>query len=499
MINKKEIIKNGSIFAFYTIAIFLAYMMFMHPLMTSDYIPAYNKEEPTIMTFASCVSGGRFMAYFISRFLGHLAKFNITRYENAYVMQIMGIILYAVSCTIVFSLIADCFKSKVDSLIVQGCILLSIINPCVVETFRYGAFDWSLGILLTILAAGSLIKKRYIVGLVLGFCATSTYQSNCLIILIVSVGMLCIRKDNNIKGVCKQIGYVIGVSGMSAFLNLGIQQVLLKWLFPSIVPAKNAFINTENLGEHLYNIFLTMKKILLEFYDMLPKNFLLFFGIILLLPTLVYLKRKKKYFNSAMLIFMLLVVIIVPFAFGIVTPAIWYAQRTMLSIFWGISLLLILIIHEVSECQILKRYIFSIIGIFAIIVVFYTETCITDSFITQAIDRSEAMSIQNEIVRYEEETGIKVDTIAARQSPGVNWENNSVLLHYGYITYNQRMVVDPWAQGGYINYVNNTNYKYRGMTDDEFSLYFENYRDWNTYMPSNQLHFEGSTLYWIIY
>ncbi len=498
---KKQLTEYGTTFVFYMISIFLVYMMFMHPLMTSDYIPTYPlKDEVELLDLASLTSGGRFIVFFINRFHWLLAKMNITYFENAYIMQIMGIMLYSMSCTIVFYLIVDCFTDKKEIIFVKACVLFSMVNPCVVETFRYGAIDWSIGILITILSVRAIIKRQYILGVILGFCATSCYQSNCLILLIVSIGILCIRIDNNnIKENIKHIIYAIGITGVGALLNIGLQKCLLKFLFPSVVPVKDVAMSSNNLGEHLLKIFFEMKRILLEFYDMLPRNCLLYFGALLLIPAIIYLVIKKKYINSIMIALMFLAVIIVPFSFGIVTPVLWYAQRTMLSLFWGISLLIILILYQVRDCQVLKKYTYTIVSIFAIIVVFYTETCITDSYINQAVDKSEAISIHNEIVKYEEETGIKVDTIASRLSPGVNWENNSLLLRYNNITYNQRMVVDSWAQGGYINYINNTSYQCRGMTDDEFSQYFEDYRDWNSYIPSNQLHFEGNTLYWIIY
>lgn len=501
MSNKKKRLEYGMVFSFYMITIFLVYMMFMHPLMTSDYIPSYStRGESKLIDFASLISGGRYMAFFINRLHWLLTKIHITYFENAYIMQIMGMALYAVSCTVMFSMVTDYFEEKAENIYVKVCILFSMVNPCVVETFRYNALDWSIGILFTVLSIYAIMQKRYVRSLILGFLATSCYQSHCLIILLVSVGLLLLKKENeNIKESFRSIIFAVGVSGMCALLNIGIQKVFLKVLFPDLVPVKNASVDTEHMVDHLYHIFQNIKKILLEFYDMLPQNCLLYFAVLLLIPTLVYLLRQRNYFNSIKMLFMLLAVIFVPFGFGIVTPVLWYAQRTMLSIFWGISILLILIMKYVSGCRPLRNYIFMITGIFALIVIFYTETCITDSFINQGVDRSEAIAIQNEIIRYEAESGNKVDTIASRIGPGVNWQNNSLLLSYGYITYNQRIVVDSWAQGGYINYVNHTEYKCRSMTNEEFALYFENYRDWNSYVPSEQLHFEENILYWVIY
>lgn len=501
VVQKKILPEQGTVFAFYMTAIFFVYMMFMHPLMTSDYIPTYpTRNEFELIDFASLISGGRYMAFFINRLHWLLAKMHINYFENAYIMQFMGMILYAISCTVIFSLVKEQFADKAERIFAKVCILFSVVNPCVVETFRYNALDWAAGILFTVLSIRAVVQNRYVQGLVLGFLATSCYQSHCLIILVVSVGLLFIKNDNgNIKESFRPVITAVGISGMCALLNIGIQKIAVKMLFPDLVVVKDASLDIGNLLEHLHNILLTIKKILLEFYDMLPRNCLLYFAVLLLIPASVYLFRQRNYLKIIKMAAMLLAVIIVPFGFGIVTPVLWYAQRTVLAVFWGISILLLLIMKYISGCQALRNYTFVVTGIFALIVLFYTETCITDSFINQGISRSEAIAIQNEIIRYEDTSGQKVDTIVSRIGPGVNWVNNGLLLSYGWITYNQRMVVDSWAQGGYINYVNNTDYQCREMTEEEFAMYFENYRDWNSYVPSDQLHFEENVLYWVIY
>ena len=115
------------------------------------------------------------------------------------------------------------------------------------------------------------------------------------------------------------------------------------------------------------------------------------------------------------------------------------------------------------------------------------------------MDKNEAMCVQKEIEKYEQETNNKIEMIVSRVdlNPKYTYENVQ-LLSYNYATYNHRVMRDAWAQGGYLNYVNHTNYQYREMSNEEYSEYFDN-KQWDYYMPSEQLVFVDNILYWAVY
>ena len=285
---------------------------------------------------------------------------------------------------------------------------------------------------------------------------------------------------------------------LSAGISIIIQKILLKYVYKDINIIKNVSISS-SIGTRFWDMFLYVKSVWIECYSMLPKYFLVILLLLILTVTLVCLIKDRNFNVIPSIILYMGMCIIAPFSFGLVQDSFWYAQRTLLSMFVGISVLGLMGLFCVSNNLTVKKLLVVGVGIVAVVDVYFTNACIIDSFTNQAMDRAEMQSIQCEIEKYEMKTGNKIDTIVSRIGPEVNWVHNNMILPYTSITYNIRIVVDFWAQGNYLNYVNGTEYSYRGMTDEEFETYFPDYYDWSSYVPEDQLQFDENTLYWVIY
>ncbi|MDE5802955.1 MAG: glucosyltransferase domain-containing protein [Lachnospiraceae bacterium] len=482
----------------YTGILFAVYMMFMHFYITSDYIPFASLGGVVPMPdFNVAASGGRFLSYITSWIFYLLSKLNVSYYQNVFVIQIMGILLYAWTGTMLHTMVSGCFKEKGQKYLVDGAILLCFINPFMVETYVYGSFEWAVGIWLAVFAVGKLVHKKYILGLFLSLCATSVYQTNIFIVLIVWLLMIFMENhEKDIKRMVKHIVLAVSATAATAMCSILLQKLVVLSGNTSS-PGKEAVLSG-SIVEKVESILRSAINVLWSMQGMLPRRSLFVFCAVLYCMAIYVLVTKKKAISYAVVwTIMLGILFLVPFSYGLVMMSRAFPARTILSLFFSVSVFLISVLYIVKDYVKITKVMKVICGLFAAVVIFYTETCILDCYIRQALDFNEAMCIQDEIREYEEATGIEIKTVSAGKSPKPVY--CSLMLHLSYdTTYNYRIMHDYWAQTRFLNYVAHENYEVSWMDEEEYEKYFGT-QSWEVFNPSEQLHFEGDTLYWAIY
>lgn len=478
--------------------LFSSYMMFMHFYITSDYIPTASLGGVVpIPNFDMAISGGRFCAYAFLWFNYLLSKIHISYYENVYVIQIMGMMLYAWVGTRMYVLLSKNFADKRQRFVLNGAILLCFINPFMVETYVYGCFEWAVGIWLAVLAVDKLTHKKYVVGWFLALCATSVYQTNVFIVLILWLLLIFIENyEIDLKKTIKFFILAGLISASVAICSIALQKLVVL-SGNTLSPGKEAVLS-EGFIERVTSTLYAAIGVLWRMHGMLPRRLLFIFGIVLYGAAMyVLLAKKKKLCAAIVWTIMLVVVFFVPFSYGVVMTSRAFPARTILAIFFSISVLIISALHIVKDYLKPGKIISVASCCFAVVVIFYTETCILDCYIRQALDFNEAMCIQDEIREYEETTGIEIKTVSAGKSPNPIYYSQNLHLPYD-TTYNYRIMHDFWAQTRFLNYVNHENYEVKWMDEEEYKKYFGT-QSWTVFNPSEQLHFEGNTLYWAIY
>ncbi len=490
----KNLIRRGVV---YFGILLLTYIFFMHFFITSDYVPAASLGgQVEIPDIKEALPGGRFLSYLLMWIYYFLSKIHISHYENTYVIQLIGMSLYAYAGVILHMMFSKYFKDTKYRLFLDGAILLCFINPFMVETYVYGAFDWAFGILLAVLAAQKMVEKKYVAGFLWAFCATSVYQTNVFIMLIVCLLAVFLENyEKDLKVVVKRTLLVTVIAGAVAITSIVLQKVVV-FTGNNLASGREANISG-NVIERIWAMLSAAKSILISMHGMLPRSGLFIFVIVLYLSTMFVLVIKRKKIGASIIWTGLTGVwFVIPFCYGIVAGT-GYAPRTILSLFFSISAFVIGSLYILKDYSKLIQTISVWCVGFALIVFFYMETCIMDCYIQQALDYNEAMCIQAEIKEYEKETGIEVDTIVAGKSPEPIYYSSTLHLSYG-VTYNYRIMHDFWAQTRFINYVNGETYEVAWMDETEYEEYFGT-QSWDVFNPSEQLHFEGDTLYWAIY
>lgn len=481
----------------YSGILFLVYMMFMHFYITSDYIPGASRGGIVpIPNFKDTILGGRYVNYILGWFYYLLSKLNISHYQNMFVIQIIGILLYAWAGTIMYTMVSGYFKEKRLKYLLDGVILLCFINPYMVETYVYGSFDWAVGIWLAVFAVKKLAHKRYILGMFISLCATSVYQSNIFIVLILWLLMIFLEyHEKDIKKLVRYMALAIFATVAVAMCSILLQK-LLKLAINTSAMGKDAVL-PENIGERIKFVLVSALNTLWSMHGMLPRRSLfIFVAAIYCMAMYVLLAKKKAVLAAVVWTVMLGILFLVPFSYGLVASTAFH-PRTILGLFFSVSAFLISALYIVKDNIKITKAIKGCCFLFAIVVVFYTETCIMDCYIRQALDFNEAMCIQAEIEEYEEATGIEVKSVSAGRSPKPIYYSSMLHLSYD-VTYNYRIMHDDWAQAKFLNYVAHENYEVNSLKEEDYEKYFGT-KSWEVFNPSEQLYFEGDTLYWAIY
>lgn len=500
--------KRVILFIAFFFAIFFSFVVFMNNIFVSDYFPGYiERNIPPKIDMVSIISGGRFCNLAICLVYKVLLKFGVSHFRNQFVLQILGIIFYSFSATRIYLMI----ENKVSLLVKRNQILLFIsvliafVNPFMIETYMYGSFDFALGIYLGIIGANFWVDKRYCLAALFAFLATTTYQTNIIILLIVIWTVVCceeIALTKSFVNLVKQITIPGVFCGLMAGICFAFQKI--GWKIVGLIGLRKAdetMIKDLALGESFSQRARECIKaylgVIWQSYGMLPKGLIvaiLAFSIIAICCVCV---RKKTYANMIVLILIVAISVFATFSVGLVL-GVYYPQRMMLDLFFVVSMAMCLIVISVEKYLTKDRGLICLAGFIIFGLVYaYTQVCITDAYSAQALDKYEAKRIQKVIDIYEMTTGYEVKEIVY---PGAEvsckyMNYDELLLSYCWWSPYRRIVTDFWGRENYVNLFNNNNYAMREMTEEEVEAYSKGLTGLDMVWP-DQFHFEGQTLYW---
>lgn len=495
---KKINISYWKKYAIFVICLLLAYIQFMNPYITCDHIGQAlfqtKAEFPGKEQIIACFSGGRYgnILFYICYYV--LGIFNVSHYQNMYVLQILGILINGFSCMILYNLFEGFFAEKYYKNGLIAVILICFINPFMVETYLYGSFDWAVGILFAIMAVKFLIQKNFFGGFLMAFLAVSIYQTNIFISIVILL-MKLFFQDRSYKKIKFYLDALLsgGICVGSAVLNVIIFKMFAK-AGGEINEAKNPHV-VGNYLNLLKDIVDQAKSVYVSMFSIYPLRFVPVFIAVICICIAIFLVIRKKIYEAILWIALTIILFLTPFSYMLAAGNTWYAQRTLLSVFFSVGMFFIGCLYLSKENYGFRKIFGVAIGFFLFLTFYYTETLITDCYIGQALDYNEVICIEDEIQEYEEKTGFQVDTVSWYKTKDMEYVHPLLKIQDGNIC-SHRIICDA---GDYLlNYVNQKNYKLLWMTDEEYKKYF-NDQEWDVFNPSEQLHFEKNILYWAVY
>lgn len=112
------------------------------------------------------------------------------------------------------------------------------------------------------------------------------------------------------------------------------------------------------------------------------------------------------------------------------------------------------------------------------------------------LDTAYAKAINNYIADYSEKSGDKITHVALAWDEQVTWSYDGI----DYVSYdlNTRNILRSWTNVPLINYANHTDYQKADMDPDVWEDFFAG-KDWDHFLPEEQIVFRNHTAYIAIY
>ncbi len=428
----------------------------------------------------SLTDGRVFMAFI--GFLAHMLNIPIVVYTI--LLEILAIIVSCYSVIVLKNIILK-YKNIENT---KEHIFLLVVCYYTIFNFSYfenmyfvECFVMSLSILFYILAANKIIKNNMIDNIkasMLVFLGLISYQGtiSAFFIFVILFSML---NNEKLKGFIKNFIRAILIFLLGFFYNNGC-----------IIITENIFHTTQTRGINLGKIFLNIKFIIYELFEVLintanlfPKYLYIIFTVtvsILVLLKIVKQENKKNDKNNKIILLEQFVIIIFSIAFAFIPSVInltgFWSARMRFSI--G-AIIGILFIHLIVKMDILKRneildklliIIFIIYGIINSINYVYLIKLNKQQ---NQLDEQYTYIIDDYISDYEKENKIKVTNIS------IIVITNSVDKAY-YEEMNctgvgtaVSAIRTEWASQGIINYYTNRNLKEKEVTYQEINEYIK--------------------------
>lgn len=195
----------------------------------------------------------------------------------------------------------------------------------------------------------------------------------------------------------------------------------------------------------------------------------------------------------AVLIFDLLMV----FAPHFLSRNVWIPPRSIFSFFAVFSFMAIITSYNYSrEGKGISH------GMLAVIVVLIGANVVSiqgialDQIELNRLDRLEAEAIVEYIQAYEEDSGQTVDTISWRSDGNYTWTHPTI--KYTFMDMNVRAGGRSWSLTDCISYYAGRRFRSALMPDEIWAVNFQG-ENWDSFEPEDQIRFEGSTMYLMVY
>lgn len=345
----------------------------------------------------------------------------------------------------------------------------------------------SLGILLSILACKIIVSKEtycWLKAVLLLFIGVFCYQGSIAIFPMIILTYYAVKEKINIKEYAK-----ITIKSAIIYGILMLSTVLYSKL---IFGGSRIQISADSVN--ITDLFNAFKQIVIYSLNVIPA----FTHIAIVLSTIICLmfidksRIKEKIAIIGKYIFIILAsvaICIMPTIMGAgldIEPrmSIAYASTIGISIFFLYNC-----IGKQTKKNILNIILFIITIILFVLTIILYNTLTFQNIQTNKKDAEICKEIENIIVQYEKDTGIKVEYIAAVQAnKSKGYEKGTIKTR----AYNKRATAD-WALRETIIYYTKKNMNFAGITREQYIEYF-NYKEWEEF-SEEQVVIIGNIMY----
>ena len=528
----KESITNNLIFYKVTALAFFAQYLIYGIFLNDSYISDNIGSEaawtcaPPPASLAYYFGQGRGMTFFHDLLLYNMsAKLGYNRLHNVWPITLMMYIFMAFAVGIFYVTLSKYFKKREGiNWFLFIILLVGIINPFFTEFYGYYAIETASALWCVAISISYFARKKYIPCFIWLFVSECTYQNMfeaffiwaLIIVMLESDFHFNLRSFKNyvnvgILAVLSLVGNLLGTK-IAIWATYGFDYDMLE-RYSTATPVK-LYTATAAMGvviesKKMWLFGFSVESLIRNLINALgavfknveyPSGWFLIMAIIACGLILVILLKNKHTIGDVLGNALVLLGMNLTFLAIYFTGTADYSGRLLWPFFVSAAGSCLLL-YRLLEDSTTPRYILAgVVAISCLVLVYFTESYSADYYMRMAIDSQVIGTIHSEIEEYEAESGNEITKISVYHSPDMEYTSKYLINDYPFrsYSYNSKTYYRSWADVNLINVLYDENYERLVATEDEAKKYFGE-AEWTEFNPSQQLVFEGDTLYWAKY
>lgn len=503
-----------TVFVVFALFVFFAFCVFLSTRFECD---SYEHMGLTQLQTAELHLGGyRFVPAIFMWFYSLAGVLDI---EAQLFNTVILLICLALSITILFLALEKKLAplSKVKLLLLAVAVALFYVNPFVSALALFpeaGAFIGA-GFLFVTLAAVIASKKITVLNALLCFvllsAALGTYQPFIGLFAFAAFSLLFAeyRLELNRTTLTRSI-YIVSMLAVGSVVNILFGKALVE-LFDVVQHYRVGDFSLSVIFSNIKPILIQQGSVWNGMQHSMPKYlglivlafFLLSIAVCFCVQSIRKLRAKQLrpggFIGNALLslgacVFCYACV----FAPYLLTDNIFFSTRAILSLF-GVFLLFAVMLLSVTDSKLLHWAALAGLSILLMFSVFAITKMGVSQLMVNALDREYAQEVTRQIKTYEKETGLSVTKIAMINDAAPTYQYPYV-EHYcaPYYSFINSAKFVNWSQAMLIQYVSGRELERIPMPEDVLAQNFAD-KDWPSFVPEEQILFEGDTLYLVTY
>ena len=424
--------------------------------------------------------------------MGHMSGMNV----------IVSVVLLAFAVTLITEGLSEIINEKKDTGSIKGflcldsVVLITFLNLIGMELLFFSAYALVVGlagifVALAIKDYASHHRIRCYLFLTLAILVYQAYVGIFIIFALLSLylendGKL--KKDNFLKS-----AVVVAVSGLLCIID--IRSIKILEYFGVINPAKT--IQSFRITDIFKTIVETQISIMkneygLSFIRFLPFMLLFIAGILILISMI----KKKSSLNEWIYLVLLFAVSnlsVFAVAFG---GYLYMAPRILVS-YWGFICMTLIVALYKTDSPKLRNFLIGLVSVVNFLHIINANVLITDLYISNRLDQSYVLTVDNLITKYEDTNGIRVQKIGFCTDEKAQHYWKDYIDYYNF-NMNERCTDKDWTFDLVLKRYTERSYEKIKVPEDIYEKYFAG-KDWDYFDAEEQMIFDGDTLYLAIY
>lgn len=484
----------------------LAFSPYLRTMFSSDSYA--HIQEADGLNYMAHLWLGRPVSYALMAILYHLGV-RVTSHQL--LMKLILLVCSAISAVVLTQLFARVTgRHNTKTLVFANmAVLFSFINIFIQEFYYFPEATpvFGFGLLFTALSIWFFFRKPTIPHMLLAllFLTLSMGMYQVMVQLYIGWGMcfwlVSSRFTFNKKAVMRFLQLVV-VCVVASAITMAVL-----WLFQTlgIAPVTDRNLSLSALGDNLGILFVRTQAFLWGLWQFVPLNWLVAVVFLVLFGLLVFVmvRRKVNVAGWLMLLFTLFANYVSVFLLHAFTEVVWAVPRTLVG-FYSLFTTVALLLLYWRPAPKLRRSAAAVMALLLAFGVYHIAGFAMAQRANNTADAQIAREVRQEVLRYEQESGISVEKMVVGKDtyPQYEYPENA---GYIYGDQNYRVWQNFWSSVAAYNYYAGSDLQVVYLTDgvhgiphDVYAMYFEG-KDWDTFDAREQLVFEGDTLYMVAY